>query len=99
MDFAGKDPWEPAPDQENERLDAVFEFYEDCEEVMPFVNRIFWLVAVKEAVGRIPFSLSYAEILGMVWYNQEATKKVAHDNWKLSQENAKARSQASRIRR
>ena len=100
MDFAGRDPWawQDVPEIENERLDAVFETYEDCDDVMPFVNRIFWLVAVKEAVGRIPFELSYTEILGLVWYSQEATKKVAYENWKLSQENAKARMQSARRR-
>lgn len=55
---------------------------------MPFVSRIFWLVSVKEALGMIPpnFDLSYDEILGLVWYQQEVAKKMGYDSWKMSQE-------------
>jgi hypothetical protein len=78
----------------------VYDVYgrEECDDVMPFVQRIFWLSSVREALGWIPnnFDLSYEEVLGLVWLQQESNKKLQYDNWKMSQESKAAHARTKR---
>lgn len=65
----------------NTQLDAVLDFYE-CDEVVPFCERIIWLANVKEALGGFPnaINLDYTEIRGLVIYSGETQKKMQSEN-------------------
>lgn len=68
---------------ENTQLNEVLEFY-DCAEYLPYVQHIFWLSNVKEAVGRIPFNLEYEDIRCLVILQEEIGKKSTKQSQEMS---------------
>ena len=76
----------------NPQLAAVLRYY-DCEEIIPFCERIMWLGNVKEALGKIPdnFRIDWDEIRGLVILQEEVSKKIQHDQLESRREAESAR--------
>ncbi|MDP4272613.1 MAG: hypothetical protein Q8909_21195 [Bacteroidota bacterium] len=72
---------------DNQQLDEVIEFY-DCYNLIPLAQRVIWLSNVKEALGYIPpaFELTHLEIKLLVVLQEEQSKKVAYNSYKMKQE-------------
>lgn len=83
-------------EQENAALNQVLELY-NCADFIPFVNRIFWLDSIREALGFIPawVNLSYMEIRGLVILKDELGKRTAFNSWKMQKESERANANIS----
>lgn len=90
------------PDSEEEeisnvQLRQVLDFY-DCYDLLPYANHIIWLSTVKEAVGRIPFDLSYADICFLTILAEEISKKATAESQRMNQKSSDLDSRVSRVR-
>ncbi len=69
----------------------------DCEDYLPFLERVFYLAGVKEAIGYIPFDVfkpSHDEILALIILSDEKNKKQS-EQLAQSQREAKSKSPGS----
>lgn len=71
----------------NYLLDEVLDFY-DCADLLPLAQRVIWLSAVKEACGIIPqcIDVDCEELRLLVVLQEEQSKKVMYDTYRMKQE-------------
>jgi len=91
------------PDEEeipNPILDEYLEFY-DCDDLLPFANRVFWLNGVREALGHIPnwFNITHEEIRSLVILREETSKKMQHESFIAKREASQTKAQTPKMPR
>ena len=91
--FGEAEKEEEEEDRISHQLDAVIEFY-NCYDLLPYVNHVFWLAAVKEAMGYIPFKLDYIDIRCLVILQEEINKKQTKDMQNSEEEHRATMSRA-----